>query len=137
MNFKKIWLYPVLMLLLVASVGFVYAAEESVDGIQFNIPDGYTAGTEDVDDNGLFKTVSNNFTKDGDVITISVKSPSSDSQSFNNDMNPEDAVEKTINNKNGYLLSENNEYKFSYKEDNKHMVTITVSDEAMLENIII
>lgn len=126
----------------------------TINDIQFNIPDGFnqtetetdTSGvdedgekdTEDIDGTVVDKVISQDFTNSaGDKIEIDVGTKANNEKIAS--INPANSEQKTINNKNGYLIKESDdgktEYKFEYLEDGK-LVKIVVNNEDLLSQII-
>ncbi len=131
----------------------------TINGVNFNIPEGYeeiesdvdTSGSdgdndgdddtndvEDIDGTAVDKVISADFKNSaGDKIEIDVGIKANDEKIA--EINPVNSEKKSINDKEGYLIKETDDgktqYKFEYLEDGK-IVKIVTNNEDLLSQII-
>lgn len=145
MNRKNVLMVLVIIVTAFALLSVVSAKEETINGVKFNIPDGYTEDTSNshsLQDNHTATVKSSSatvgtqekksFVKGDDDITISVKSFSKGSE-LEVSKNPGD-VEKTIHGKSGYYDSAAKNFVYFDKENS--CFVIIHADEKDLDKII-
>ena len=171
MNYKKIGIILLVLMTLTCTFGAI-SAEDSVsfssksssssvqivnnnltmNGINFNIPDGYEEveqesdsnsddddyddeKKEDIDGTQVDNTVKSEFknsNKEEIKIVIGEKSNNQKIESIN----PPNAEQKTINDKEGYLINDNGKAVFEYIQDGK-IVKIEAVNEDVISQIIV
>ncbi len=139
---KKVLILLSILVLAMACVTAASAANQvTVDGIKFNMVDGFTQNSSDVSDAIPMHQAQSSFVKGDEVIYIRTMASGAtnfaiDQEVFEDTFADMDVVEKTINGKKGYLDDSNGQYAFSYLNGNT-IVTVVVPDESYLEKIII
>lgn len=141
-----------LFLFAVVSISAISAETSSqtvtLDGIQFNIPDGYTAyeqdadaseagDSEDVDGISVDTETTSEFKNSaGDELELKVGAR--DNQKIDS-INPVNAEKKKISGKDGFLIKEKDDgkdkFKFLYLQDGK-LVKITAVSEDIISKVI-
>lgn len=121
----------------------------TLDGIQFKIPEGYTAvekeldasnpnETEDIDGTAVDTETSAEF-KNAAGDELELKVGSRNNQKIDS-INPANAEKKNISGKEGYLIKESDDgkdkYKFEYLQDGK-IVKITAVSEDIISKVIV
>lgn len=145
MNIKRIVLCIAVVMIAIISLSMVNAGmfdfitgeDGNVNGVDFNIPDGFSRqNTENV--NNSTKVY---FSDDKTLLTIMVHDPDPNitSESFNNDINSrfDQYQKKTISGHTGFMLNfkKYNRIYFTYLEDNQ-IVEINAPNEKYISNLI-
>lgn len=137
--------YIVLLSLIVLGaicLSAVSAAEVTVDGIKFNMIDGFTENSSETQNGIPMNQALNSYVKGDEVIYIKTMSCGAenfdiDQETFDGAFKDLDVEKKTIKSHNGYFATnDDGSYSFSYL-DHAKIVTVTVPNETYLEKIII
>lgn len=137
--------YSILLFFLIIGIiciGTVSASQVTVDGIKFNMVDGFSENSTKSSDAIPLSEVLNTYVKGNETIYIKTTSCNAenfdiDQETFDKSFEDTGAEEKTIKNKKGYYrTTDDGYYQFSYLSGVK-IVSITVPDESYFEKIII
>ena len=148
MDMKKILVLALFLVVVVSTVAAISASEDlTLEGIKFNIPDGYSlmeqetdanegADTEHMDGTAVDKEVTSEYKNSaGDKLNVHVGVKNN--QKIDS-INP-GGEKKTISGKDGFLIKEKDDgkdkYKFEYLQDGK-IVKISAVSEDIISQVI-
>ena len=119
------------------------AQEITIEGINFTIPEGYSSDPTSVFENVTTKTGSVSYTMNGQTFKNDAGDEIAILVADYGDLNVTDDIlkqvsdsKKTIKDYNGYVKKDGKYTVFSYIEEGD-LVTVTVSDESVLEKVLV
>ena len=142
MNIKYVVLFVAVLMIAISSLSLVSAdmldflggGEGNVNGIDFNIPEGFNR--QDVNANDSIKA---NFSNDHTIFTIIVHNPDSNikPEGFNNDISKkfDSYQKKSISGHDGFLVNVKKRVYFTYLENNQ-VVEINAPNKKFISQLI-
>ena len=125
---RKILVALVFLIIAAAATSVAFATPATINGIEFNIPDGYTPLNESNNSNGISV-----YSSGENILMILIDDNQSAIDDFRNNHS---YVQKNISGHDGYYhVDSNNATSFAYVENSKTVIIIT-SDENILESLI-
>lgn len=131
MNYKRIFGIFIIFFILIGCISAINATQEkTIEGLTFNIPDGYMEDSSNSDYDFTDDQYVCLFLRHGpDTIIININDFSGGKL-----LKGDGEVEKTVNGIDGFYKPADKS--FTYTEGN-HIITISVPDESVLEDVIV
>ena len=149
MDMKKILVLALFLVVVVSTVAAISASEDlTLEGIKFNVPDGYSLMEQETDANEGADTEHMDGTAVDNEVTSEYKNSAGDKLNVHvgvknnqkiDSINP-GGEKKTISGKDGFIIKEKDDgkdkYKFEYLQDGKIVKISAVSEDIISQAIV-